>query len=98
MAQGLQTPVLPSVADGVEHKLDPRSVTVDRLSMAIASAVMGGLSLIAALIVSVAAPIGAPGRLAIFAGWIAIVGFLAGFSLIWPDIRYRHTSYSISDQ
>ena len=86
-----------SVADGVEHRLDPRSVTVDRITGGISATIFSAALLMALLLFSFFGPLEWVGGLFLIAGWIALVLLLAVFSLWWPAVRYRHTAYTVSD-
>ena len=88
----------PSVADGVEHHLDPRSVTVDRLGGWI---VFGGFAL-AQLVALVMVAIFAPTPLwvkAVLLGvvWPAVAAGLAWLAHQWPVVAHRHASYRVDD-
>lgn len=88
----------PGVADGIDHQLDPRSVTADRLSGSITSAILAGASLIGVLLVVLLGP-PAPVRRLLFVGaWLLLVSLLVPLSLWWPAVRFRHTAYLLSSR
>ena len=100
-AESVETPPSPedpSAADGREHRLDPRSVRAAQLSGAIASAVFAVLLLIAAVSVGALAFSGLQGVLLSLGGWIVASAALTTLLLVWPRVRYRHTSYRISER
>ena len=89
----------PSVADGVEHHLDPRSVTVDRLGGWI---VFGGFALaqlVALALVAIFAPIPLWVK-AVLLGvvWPAVAAGLAWLAHQWPVVAHRHASYRVDDE
>ena len=88
----------PTVADGVEHHLDPRTVTVERISSWIfTGVVMVGLTavLVPALIFA-RVPVWMKPLMTL--GWLAIGGGLAWLSHQWPVIVHRHSSYRVDAQ
>lgn len=100
-------PVVPSpveserrhaVADDIEHKLDPRSVTVARLAGAISVAVFAMMALIPTLVISFTKDVGATGWLIVLLSWLTFVGLLVVLALTWPRLRYRHASYRVNDE
>jgi membrane protein YdbS with pleckstrin-like domain len=90
---------LPSVADGAEHHLDPRSVTVDRLAGWI---VLGGLTLaqlfaLAMVAIFTRIPFWVK---AVLLGivWPAVAAGLGWLAHQWPVVAHRHTSYRVDDE
>lgn len=83
------------VADGIEHPLDPRSVTVNRIGAGIfmLPLVGGGLTGVAGAIVSTPLPLWARGLLGLI-GLLALAGF-CGLAYRWPEIEHRHTRYRV---
>jgi membrane protein YdbS with pleckstrin-like domain len=98
------TPPAHSVADGRERQLDPASVTVERLQRAIGAVILAALAAVAVTTLNVVGPLGIGGRLGLLgpllsgAVWLLLLIALAGHAWFWPPVRYRHTSYRISDQ
>jgi hypothetical protein len=89
----------PSVADGVEHPLDPRAVTVDRLGGWI---VFGGIALaqlIAVTLVAIFAPIPIWVK-ALLLGlvWPAAAAGLSWLAHQWPVVVHRRASYRVDDE
>jgi uncharacterized protein len=88
---------VPSVADGVEHPLDPRVVRLDRI---VGWIVTGSISLglfVGFGIVLLTVPL----------GWVkALVGLVAAAVIValgwsshrWPEIEYRHAYYKVDAQ
>ncbi len=87
-----------NLADGKERRLDPASITVDRLVGAITAAVFSAILLVGVLLVAFLGPFGLVGGLLLVAGWMLLCGALLVFVLSWPPARYRHTTYEVSDQ
>ncbi len=88
----------PNIADGEERRLDPTSITVDRLTGTITAAVLSAILLVAMLLVAFLGPFTLAGGLLLLAGWMLLSGALIAFVLLWPPVRYRHTTYEVSDQ
>jgi membrane protein YdbS with pleckstrin-like domain len=89
---------LPSVADDVERALHPASLTLSRISAGIAATVLGLASLIALGVVQVASSMPAPVGILALTGWLVLVGLLAVWSIGWPVLAYRRTSYRVDEQ
>lgn len=88
-----------SVADGVEHHLDPRAVTVDRIGGWIG---FGGLALSQLIVVVLiaifsSAPIWAKALLLGLA-WPAAAAGLAWLAHQWPVVVHRHARYRVDDE
>jgi membrane protein YdbS with pleckstrin-like domain len=84
-----------SVADGQDRRLDPRSITVQRLAGAITTAVISLMGLVGVVIVLVASsPTWLRGLLWL-GGWFVISAGLGLFALLWPPVRYRHVAYRL---
>lgn len=88
-------PSSPSIADGVEHPLDPRSVGLRRIvGWSVTGPILAGL-LLAVLLVLFLAPL--PGwakALLALAGAAAMLG-LAWLAHRWPAIEHRHSFYKV---
>jgi membrane protein YdbS with pleckstrin-like domain len=86
-----------SVADGVDHQLDPRSISLHRLTGLIFCTWVAGASLIFVTVVGFTR-----GTLAAFAAlalvWLAGNGALVWHFQRWPSITHRHTSYRVDQQ
>jgi uncharacterized protein len=87
-------PPAPSIADGVERSLDPRHVTLGRISGWIFTGVVALVGLVALSILWVSP---APGWvLALLAGIAAMVLLVLGWvAQRWPEIEHRHASYRV---
>jgi membrane protein YdbS with pleckstrin-like domain len=88
----------PSVADGVEHSLDSRSIDVNRIS----AAVFFGILLLIAFAGAVVAAIAASGpvwaRLLLPFAAVPLLGVaFAWFVYSWPLVAHRHTSYRLDE-
>ncbi len=95
----LEVPPPPSVADGVEHHLDPRAVTVDRLGGWIVFGGMALAQLIAVALVAIFAPIPIWVKILLLAvAWPAAALGLGWLAHQWPVVVHRHASYRVDDQ
>jgi len=93
------TPEVTTVADGIHYQLDPRSITVNRVSGAIANTVFATL-LFWVLVGSWLGALfeGGPALwIALVGGpaWLALAGTLAWLTWRMPEIAYRHESYCV---
>ena len=88
-------PAFPSIADGQDHPIDPRSVTVQRLTGAIVTAVLSFTALGATVIVLLAGSNTWPQAVAWLALWAGLTAGVGLFALLWPPVRYRHISYRL---
>jgi membrane protein YdbS with pleckstrin-like domain len=86
------------IADGSERKLDPVSITAERIARAIFAAILAGGGIIGLLVLLFTVSPGILGSMLMLAGWAAIVIFAACWAWFWPPVRYRYTSYSVDDQ
>ncbi len=90
------TPTPGSIADDLDRKLDPGSVTVARISAAIALLILAvPLVATAILVLFFAGPTPAI-LLRLGAGALVFLAF-AGWCLYWPSLRYRHASYRVAE-
>lgn len=85
------------VADGAIRSLDPRVVTVNRLSSAIAGAIVSGLHLI---FVAGMWLVEGPGwdTLLVSAAWFPVALLFVWLAVQWPRIDYRHWRYRVDDR
>ena len=91
----VETPTQPTIADGQDRSIDPRSVTVQRLTGAITTAVLSLTALVGVIIVLVASsPTWLHGLLWL-AGWFGISAAIGLFALLWPPVRYRLILYRL---
>ena len=89
----------PSIADGVEHHLDPRSVSVHRIGGWIFSGIVivaTGFGLTMAAIFS-PMPLWLKATL-LGAAWPALAALMGWLAHGWPAIEHRHASYRVDDQ
>jgi membrane protein YdbS with pleckstrin-like domain len=94
-APGAEAGPSPSVADGIFHRLDPRSVRVERIVGWIAAGVVAVFSLVTLLGVVLHArpPSSVQGLL--IAAWLVLVALLGWRAQWWPEIAYRHIAYRV---
>jgi hypothetical protein len=93
----------PSVADGVDHSLDPRAIALDRAVGSIVATVLACASFLASVVI---AAVGGPGgrplpwfvSAALLGGWAVLAVSLALFVYRWPVVAYRHTRYRVDAQ
>jgi len=91
-------PEPPSIADGLEHHLDPRSVQVGRIVIGILAGIAAFVVLFWTLIVLV---FGSDAPL--IHGTLIVAGYL-GALVIWRgglrlvDLEHQHTSYRVTEQ
>jgi membrane protein YdbS with pleckstrin-like domain len=92
------TPPGPSLADGRARRLDPRSVKAERVACGITALVLSATLLVGALAVGVFGSVGWTGALLLLGGWLAASSLATGLLMWWPAVRYRHTTYEISER
>ena len=90
-------PARAPIADGVERKLDPRSITASRLVGGIWTGVLAVINLVGIAIFSLFGPFRAPANLAILVGWAVIFGLLSTWVWFGPALRWRHSSYRVAE-
>jgi len=92
---------LPPIADGVDHHLDERVITLDRTIGWIVTAVIATGSLVALFTAWIAAWLADDlrsmgiGLIGLSASWAIASGALAWHAHRWPAIAYRYTSYRV---
>jgi len=87
-----------SLADGREHALDPRTVTLERIGRAIFGAVVTGAAFVGLLIVLFRVRPGLAGGGAMVLAWAALGGLLAALAWFWPPVSYRNQSWTLDEQ
>ncbi len=87
-----------SIADGIDHQLDPRVVPVRQIVGWIATVSIAGISLVAIPIVWFANDLRWAWLALMVVGWALVVGALAWFAHRWPAIDYRHTFYRVDEE
>ncbi len=87
----------PSIADGVEHSLDPRSVRLQRIVGWIVTAAISLGMLMGFLIVLVAVPLTWI-KLLVAVACTAVALVLAWSSHSWPPLEHRYASYKVDEQ
>ena len=86
-----------AIADGEDHRVDRKVVTVDRIGAGIRTTILGGVTFVVALIVTLANDPPAGVRLAIFLGRGLFALLLVLQAIFWPALAYRYTSYRVTD-
>jgi membrane protein YdbS with pleckstrin-like domain len=84
-----------SIADGIERRLDPRVIDLDRTVGWIVTAVVSFGLFIAAVSTAFAAPWPIWAKAGIAIAWFALTGVLGWWLQVWPAIYYRHASYIV---
>ena len=88
----------PSIADGVERSLDPRSVLLDQLvGWIFTGSLSFGLLVVLVIVFFAASPSGpVTALLALF--WAATTLAVGWFSHRWPEVYHRHVSYKVDER
>jgi membrane protein YdbS with pleckstrin-like domain len=89
----------PAIADGEEHRLDPRFVALQRITGFIFAAVLTAgsfLGLVILLFVADGTPVWLRAILPLL--FLALTGVLAWHAYRWPEVDYRHSSYRVDQQ
>jgi membrane protein YdbS with pleckstrin-like domain len=91
-------PPRPSIADGRERKLDPRSIRVDQIAGAIFAACVSAASLVGVLVALLVGEFDLLGGLLLLGAWVVFCALFTGAFLAWPRLSWRHTAYEVSEQ
>ncbi|HWN43333.1 MAG TPA: PH domain-containing protein [Thermoanaerobaculia bacterium] len=92
-------PPVPSIADGVEHRLDPRVVQLDRIAGWIFSASISlGLLVVLTFVYFVADDLPGWAVALLVLLWVIVTLILAWSSHRWPAIEHRHASYKVDER
>lgn len=81
-----------AVADGLDHRLDPRVIPLQRIGGGIFTALIAAGSLAGLVIADEGSPWLRGGA------WLVVVLLAAWKSYSWPPLAYRHASYRVDDQ
>lgn len=79
-----------------ELRLDPRSITVERIGGAIVSTIVAFGLLIGLVILLLAAELPRWTLTVLPLIWLSVSGGFTALLLAWPPLSYRHTAYSVS--
>jgi membrane protein YdbS with pleckstrin-like domain len=87
------------VADGLDHRLDPRVVPLQRIGGGIFAAVLA-LGAMIGVVINLLSSDGASGVrwVVLPAVWLVVVLLLVWHSWRWPARAYQFTSYRVDDQ
>ena len=88
----------PSMVDGQEHAVDPRSIVVARL---VGMAWISGIALvqyIVILIVWAVGPITTTALLWLTVGGVLLAGAVLVLAYKWPELHHRHLRYRVDDR
>lgn len=84
-----------TTADG-HTALDPRVVGLWRLTGCIGAAILSLVVLVGGTAGLFGSQLGALPRLLAFGGLLLLIALLWARALLWPPLRYRHTSYRVT--
>jgi len=88
-----------SVADGLDHSLDPRVIPLSRLAGGL---VAGGIATVtlAGVVIALVTADDMPGwvQLLLQGAWLALVVVSSLVTFLLPPLHYRHTSYRVDAQ
>ena len=89
---------VPSIADGVERPLDPRSVRLARIvgwifTASVSLPLLGGILLVLSL-----APLPGWAKALIALAWPAVTVALGWLGHRWPEREHQHASYRVDEQ
>lgn len=84
--------------DGREYPLDPRHVTVERISGWITLGIVATLQLGGLLVGSLFVPFPAIARAALVLAGVAVAGGLAWLAHAWPPIAHRYARYRVDNE
>jgi len=97
----VETPVTPtdppSVADGVERRLDPQFLPFQRAVGWIVTAVVSAGLMIALLIVWLASGLPRWANLLLAPAWLVTTAGIGWLSYFWPVFEHRYTSYKVDE-
>lgn len=91
-------PAVPSVADGAERSLDPRSVRLARIVGWIFTASVSLSLLAGVLLVLFLAPLPGWAKVLIALVWPTVTAFIGWSGHHWPVVEHRHASYRVDGQ
>lgn len=86
---------VPSIADGIEHELDPRALSVAQIGAWITTGVLSLLVLFGLMIVALVVPVSLEVRVLIVMGWFPVTLLLVWWAWRWPSLVHRYTSYRV---
>ena len=85
----------PSIADGIERRLDPRVIDLDRTVGWIVTAVVSFGLFIASASTAIAAPWPIWVKAGIAIAWLVFTSALGWWLQVWPAIYFRYASYIV---
>ena len=94
---GTRLPAASSIADGVEHELDPRSVALGRTIGWIVTGTIAAGSFVAIALALLASPLPLWAAAACVVGWASASAALGWWLHRWPEIEHRHKSYRVDE-
>jgi membrane protein YdbS with pleckstrin-like domain len=83
-----------TIADGIEHQLDPRWIPCQRIVGAILTAIVSGVSLVAVMSLWASSGIPLLGLL-LLPLWALVMAAFAWQLQRWPAVAYRFSSYRV---
>lgn len=94
----MSEPTHPSIADGVDHQLDPRVVRLQQVAGWLFTGIVAAGSFLILLVTWIANGPTLQGLLTRAVLWTAGVGLLSWHTHRWPGIDYQHSSYRVDDR
>lgn len=88
-------PPPPEIADGTERRLDPRHVTVERITGWIFTSVLSGMGLVGVLVAAVVAEPESHGRALATGAWVLATCGLGALSHFWPRASWRRAAWRL---
>jgi membrane protein YdbS with pleckstrin-like domain len=85
----------PSVADGVEHLLEPSWVELQRIVGWIVCGVLGPILFIAVIVAMIVGSLSADVKVLLAVAWLAVMALLVWLAQWWPPIEYRYFKYRL---
>jgi membrane protein YdbS with pleckstrin-like domain len=89
------TPPLPALADGAEQRLDPRHVTVERITGWIFTGVLAAAGLLGLIVALFVTRPGVVVSAAMVVAWIASGAAFGALSHYWPPASWRRASWRL---
>lgn len=90
-------PPWPNLADGEFRLVDPGSISVGRVNMAVGAFVMIMVALLALMFFNLGAEVSRSTRLVGLGLWIGLFPLLGAYCWFWPQVSYRRTQYCLKE-
>lgn len=93
----IETTEPPSIVDGQEHAVDPRSVKVARIVAIVPILAVAAGPFLGITIGWAFEGIPTVVYLPLLAGWVVLFGSALTFAFKWPELRHRHLRYRVDE-